>query len=121
VTPDPYSDDVRRLFAAPAHAGVLEGGTTILENAQGVRVELSADTRDGQLGALRFRAYGCPHLLAAAEVFCADFEGRAVGDLEVFSSAQIKETLDIPKHKTGRILVLEDAVRSLHRALVDAN
>ena len=114
---EPYSDVVRRLFADPAHAGVLEQGSSVLIEAQGVRVELSAVVKDGRLAALRFRTWGCPHLIAAAESFCASFEGLDVAQLETFTGAPISEKLDVPVQKTGRILVLEDAVRSLHAAL----
>lgn len=117
MTADPYGDEVRRLFAEPRHAGTVDGGVSVLEDAQGVRVELSATTAGGRIATLRFRVWGCPHLIAAAEAFCAEFEGRDVAGLEVFRAAPMKNKLGVPAEKTGRILVLEDAVRSLQRAL----
>ncbi len=110
---DPYSAEVRRLFAAPAHAGTLPGAETVRAVAQGVDVELSL-ARDGdRVSALRFRARGCPHFLAAAEALCAGYEGRPVAELRAFRAAELVERLPVPIDKTGRILVLEDAVRSL--------
>ena len=119
MTADPYSARVRYLFAHPEHAGDL-GGEAVSEAAdQGVRIRLAADHRDGQLQALRFRAWGCPHLLAACEAFCSDYEGRTAMDLSRFQSSEIMGVLSIPVEKTGRILVLEDAVRSLGRCICD--
>jgi len=110
---DPYSAAVRQLFASPAHAGVIEGGVSARVDDQGVRIELSATRSDGILGEVRFRAWGCPHLIAAAERACSLCEGQAPTALEDFRIAPIMENLAIPTEKTGRILVLEDTVRSL--------
>ena len=113
---DPYSERVRALFASAAHAGRVEGGLEAYAEDQGVRVELTARVDDGTMGELRFRAWGCPHLLAASEAFCEEFEGRKPGELAAFQAVEIMQTLPVPREKMGRILVLEDAVRSL-RAL----
>jgi nitrogen fixation NifU-like protein len=114
VTSDPYSARVRELFAGPDHAGDLEKGDLRVQiNEQGVRVALAADVDGDIISGLRFRAWGCPHLIAATEAFCRAFEGRPVSALRAFSAAEIMQTLPVPREKLGRILVLEDAVRSL--------
>jgi NifU-like protein involved in Fe-S cluster formation len=113
MSSEPYNDVVRDLFAAPAHAGDLRGGITVYVADQGMRIALSARVSQGNIGALRFRAWGCPHFIAAAEAFCTDFEGRPAADLAGFSNLEVMQTLSVPVEKTGRILVLEDAVRSL--------
>ena len=114
MTSDPYSARVRELFAGPEHAGDLEKPDQRVQiNEQGVRVALAAAIEGDIIVALRFRAWGCPHLLAAAEAFCRAFEGGPVSALQAFSAAEIMQTLAVPREKLGRILVLEDAVRSL--------
>lgn len=120
MSADPYSKQVRELFATTPHAGVADGGVSVAADAQGVRLQLSAVVEDGALGRLRFLAWGCPHVIAAAEQFCADFEGREAADLLEFSAAGLMTTLAVPGEKTGRILVLEDAVRSLGTAVRDS-
>ena len=120
MSADPYSRAVRELFATTPHAGVVDGGVTVLLDAQGVRVQLSARASRGTLDALRFLAWGCPHVIAAAERFCADFEGREAAELLDFSATGLMKTLAVPREKTGRILVLEDAVRSLGSAVRDS-
>ncbi len=117
---DPYSERVRALFGNPAHAGTLEGPTVHLDS-QGVRIEFSAVVAAGRLEKLAFRAYGCPHVIAAAEAFCADYEGREAKALEAFSGTDLMHNLPVPHEKTGRILVLEDAVRSLGATCRDSN
>ncbi|MGI9248338.1 MAG: iron-sulfur cluster assembly scaffold protein, partial [Woeseiaceae bacterium] len=80
---------------------------------QGIRIRLAATHANGQIIALRFRAWGCPHVIAACESFCADYEGRPIDSLSAFQARDIMRNLSVPAEKTGRILVLEDAVRSL--------
>jgi NifU-like protein involved in Fe-S cluster formation len=110
---DPYGVLVRRLFRAPAHAGQLDGACRVQRECQGVAVELSMAVDGPSIAKLRFRAYGCPHLIAAAEAFCEAYEGRSVAELAGFTAVELCERLPVPAQKTGRILVLEDAVRSL--------
>ncbi len=117
MSTDPYSNEVRALFREPAHAGDLESGAKAHIDEQGVRLALAADVRDGRLATLRFRAWGCPHVIAAAEAFCANYEGRAVSELEAFSAQEIMQSLSVPAEKTGRILVLEDVVHALGQAV----
>ena len=82
-----------------------------------MRVTLAAKSDGDVIVSLRFRAWGCPHLLAAAEAFCREFEGGPVQALQAFSAAEIMQTLPVPREKLGRILVLEDAVRSLGQSV----
>jgi len=117
MTDDPYSDRVRELFADLAHAGDLVDAPRVRADDQGLRIELSATCDDGVLETLRFRAWGCPHVLAAAESFCRDYEGRPCPDLLDFRAADLMQTLPVPTEKLGRILVLEDAVRSLGQSV----
>jgi NifU-like protein involved in Fe-S cluster formation len=117
MSADPYSARVRTLFEHPAHAGSLEQGPQVLIEDQGVRIALAARAEDGRIRALRFRAYGCPHVVAAAEALCERLEGRPVTDLETFEAAQLVRELPVPAEKTGRILVIEDAARSLGKTL----
>ena len=112
---NPYNSRVRAYFAAPAHAGNVDGGVSVRVDAQDVSLQLSASGAGGKVSAMRFRARACPHLIAAAEAACAELEGRALGDLLEFSAHDLMDNLSVPVEKTGRILVLEDAVRALGR------
>jgi NifU-like protein involved in Fe-S cluster formation len=116
MTADPYGPLVRELFAQPAHAGSLDAAAEAHVEDQGLRIRLYAAVENGQINVLRFQAWACPHVIAAAESFCADYEGRPVAELLDFSSSDLMQSLSVPVEKTGRILVLEDAVRSLGSA-----
>ena len=118
---DPYSPAVRKLFAMPEHVGDVDDGESAFVDDQGVRVRLSARAEGRNIGKMRFRAWGCPHLIAAAEWLCDYYEGRAISALEDFPHAPIMENLAIPTEKTGRILVLEDTVRSLGQKFGDGS
>jgi hypothetical protein len=78
-----------------------------------VRLSIAATVTGGVIGKLGFRAWGCPHVIAAAEAFCLNYEGRPAADLNSFGAAELMQSLPVPEEKTGRILLLEDAVRSL--------
>ena len=104
------------MFAAPEHAGVLDDATRSEIEDQGVRISLYADIRAGVVRALRFQAWGCPHVIAAAEAFCDTYEGRPASEMLEFTATGLMQSLSVPVEKTGRILVLEDAVRSLGSA-----
>ena len=119
MSADPYSAKVRQLFAGPAHAGELEGGVTVSVIDQEVRLRLSATSASGDVSAMRFKVWGCPHVIAAAEAVCGALEGRPTGDLESYTVADVMQNLPVPVEKTGRILVIEDAVRSLGQRFRD--
>ena len=121
MSTDPYSTTVRELFDAPAHAGDLDGGKSVRLHEQDVRLVLAAASIEGRISAMRFRAWGCPHVIAACEAACAELEGRPVDALLEFSGNDLMENLPVPAEKTGRILVLEDAVRSLGLQFRDDN
>lgn len=110
---DPYGPLVRALFDKTEHAGEIAGGATASAAGPDVRVQLFARLDGKTVRRLRFRAWGCPHLIAAAEYFCKNHEGLALSDLQAFDVSEIIEKLPVPVEKTGRILVLEDAVRAL--------
>lgn len=119
MSADPYNRTVRAYFADAEHRGDVRDGAVGYFEDQGMRVRLSAEVEDGMITRLAFRAWGCPHVIAAAEAVCRQFEGRAAAELEQFASGQIMRDLAVPVEKTGRILVLEDTVRSLGQAIQD--
>jgi nitrogen fixation NifU-like protein len=114
-----YNARVRECFAHPEHTAAITAQAgrivraNVAESGSGARLALTAVVDRGRLAALRFRAFGCPHLIAAAELCCERFEGGPVEALCDFGIDWLMQTLDIPVEKTGRILLLEDAITSL--------
>jgi len=71
MSSDPYSSVVRELFADPAHVGQLADTPGVLVEDQGVRIAFSAKVVEGRIDALRFQAWGCPHVIAAVRTMRA--------------------------------------------------
>lgn len=115
---DPYNTVVRQYFVSPLHAGDLQlpysrAANVELADGEGNRLQLSAGLQGDRLEELRFRALGCPHLIAAAEYFCRHYTGQPVSALPAFDKEQIMADLAVPPSKSGRILLLEDAIQKL--------
>ena len=119
---DGYAAAVHRLCAAPAHAGDLPPGDGPVRESEaaaperGAWVRFSARLRDGVVAEARFRAWGCPHVLAACELAAARLPGQVPGRFEGVSAASLAEALDAPPEKRGRLLVVEDALAGLAAA-----
>jgi len=117
---DPYNEEVRRRFETPVHAGDVEGEypevlvADVSESAKGARLVLAAGVDDGVLAEIRFRAFGCPHLVAAAELVCSELENGPVEGLAAIRANRLMERLDVPVGKSGRLFLVEDALRKLH-------
>jgi NifU-like protein involved in Fe-S cluster formation len=117
----PYNNEVRRRFENPVHAGDLEGSydqiweAEVSESPYGARLVLYAGISDGKIASLRFRAKGCPYLIAAAERFCGHYEGAEPSQLAEVSIAGLIDDLDVPVARTGRMLLIEDAAKGLRR------
>ena len=116
---EPYNALTMTLFEAPAHVGDLQhehaesAHAEVSESAAGAKLQLAAGIDEGKLQEIRFRVFACPHLIAAAEWLCKEYEGRSPKDLADFRAADCIVPLAIPVEKTGRILLLEDAIRLL--------
>ena len=124
--PGTYSELVRQYFANPVHAGLLSdeyNDSIVGEAAQsesGARIVLSALVDKDTIRVLRYQAFGCPHLIAAAEAFCNEAEGKSVTALAELDVNGLMNRLAIPVEKTGRGFILEDAARALHITVTGA-
>lgn len=113
-----YSAEVRQRFEnAPRHGRVLaapsERRTGAAGNiARGTRVEFEARVRQGRVLECRFRAYGCPHVIAAASWVAEHAEGRRTTELDWVDPRALARRLEAPAHKLGSLLVVEDAYRA---------
>jgi NifU-like protein involved in Fe-S cluster formation len=124
MSAEPYNDAVRRLFENPRHAGDADArypavvSADVSESDAGFRVLLAAEMDGNEIRRLRFRVFGCPHLIAAAEELCSRLEGKAPTALQDVPVTQLMELLEVPVEKTGRMLLLEDAAHALARAVL---
>ena len=115
-----YGPEVRLRMATLAGAGDIAPGQGVVsaiagEREQGVLVVLQARITGDCVAELRFRAFGCPHLLAAASWLTERLRGVDRHVVEAWDWREAATVLEVPPAKFGRLLVLQDAVRILAR------
>ncbi|MBM5811170.1 MAG: hypothetical protein FJ191_04290 [Gammaproteobacteria bacterium] len=116
-----YSEEVRRLFDTLPHCGELAAGAGPIVAGEAAELERGAWLRfearlaDGAIVDAAFRAWGCPHTLAAAALTAARLPGWRAGTPPPVDARSLAGELAVPADKLGRLLVLEDALQSLLR------
>jgi NifU-like protein involved in Fe-S cluster formation len=120
---DPLPLPVRQLFTTLTHAGGPQQG--IAQTARdeprwvsgeagrerhGTRVRFLLRLDSGRLHEVRYRAYGCPHTLAACEWVSRQLE--SAGPERLGGPADWAAALQIPPARLGRLLVVEDALKA---------
>jgi NifU-like N terminal domain len=112
-----YNELTRRHFEHPARLGTL-AGPDCYRGAAGSRAAgtwVQFDVRVGRTGGgprvleVRFLAFGCPHVIAAAALVAEQGEGGAPEPRLPQSAHSLRERLDAPVEKLGRLFVVEDA------------
>lgn len=112
-----YSSEVARHFAAPRHAGPLAAGPGMPVQGEGGSVEQGALLRfqlrvaAGRVVALAWQAWGCPHTIAACSLAAEMLDGCTRTELEAFDPLALRAPLAVPAEKTGRLLIIQDALR----------
>jgi len=114
-----YGAEVLTLFREASHAGQVAGGFSGRARGRsgGVEVVFSAGVADGRMVRMRYGALGCPWVIAACEWACRQAEGGPVAGLNALDAAAMARALAAPAEKTGSLLVVEDALAELGRAL----
>jgi NifU-like protein involved in Fe-S cluster formation len=85
----------------------------VADSDKGAHIVMAAGIRDDSIAAMTFRAWGCPHLIAALEAVCEHLVGQPAASLENCDLADITQELSVPAEKMGRILLVEDALATL--------
>lgn len=84
---------------------------------RGAWVRFAAFVDGERFGDVRFRAFGCPHTLAAASYVSACLRGAPIAAASGIDAATLARELDVPAGKMGRLLVVEDALGALLAAV----
>jgi NifU-like protein involved in Fe-S cluster formation len=111
-----YSSEVRERFAAPVRAGdilldtadAFEGVAE--DRSLSVWVRFQIQIRGTRIDRVRFRAFGCPHTLAAADRIAGILEGQPVTAIASLNLRALADELAVPREKFGKLLRLEDAL-----------
>lgn len=119
----PYNELVRSLFENPLHAKDIPEKlgkpykVVAQESKNGSKIVLTAVIKEENILALRFRVFGCPFLIAAAEFCCNQCEGKHNKEVENIDILHLIQILEVPTEKIGVILLLQDALESLKLVL----
>ncbi len=114
-----YSPRVRALFSAMDGAGDPAPGAGVMVSGEacaldrGAWVRFAARVDGGRFADFRFRAFGCPHALAAASYVACRLRGAPLDAVSTLGAASLAQELGVPAEKMGRLLVLEDALQAL--------
>jgi len=114
-----YSPLVRELFDGLPRSGELAPGTGQLVHGEamaldrGAWVRLEARIDEGRIADCAFRAWGCPHTLAAAALVASQLPAQRVDAVPATDARSLAAELDAPPEKLGRLLVVEDALHAL--------
>lgn len=110
----------RKYFLAPARVprfpqglgapGIRLGRAGRRE--QGSEILFELEITDGFVKSARFSAYGCPHTVAVTAWLCEVLEGSRLDAAVPGTPADWAATFDVPTEKLGRLLIVEDALRS---------
>jgi NifU-like protein involved in Fe-S cluster formation len=116
-----YHPQVAELFTRTPFAGEMEAGPGIFVGGAGSVVD-GAEVRfwlkcgGGRIHAISFRAYGCPHTIAAAAWVAHHARGLALVDIAETAWLEVERSLGVPPQKRGRLLIVEDALKAAVKA-----
>lgn len=119
TTPTPYSGRVLQLFRETPGAGPVPAGPGVLLTAEAGRladeawVRLEVRAASGHVVAAGFRAWGCPHVIAAAALAAGRLPGMGPVEMNGLTAQVLAAELAAPAAKLGRLLRVEDCIRSL--------
>jgi NifU-like protein involved in Fe-S cluster formation len=112
---------VAELFQHTPFAGEMKDGAGVYSGtagsqSQGAEVRFWLKSGGGRIQAISFRAYGCPHTIAAASWLAHQARGLALSEIDRASWREMERALGVPPQKRGRLLIVEDALKSAVKA-----
>jgi cysteine desulfurase len=111
---------LRRLSPASNEDWVTPGGDWAIGSAgsvtAGTWIRFALRLRGGRVTEARFRAYGCPHTLAAVGWLAEQARGKTLAELVGLGLEEVVRRHDIPAEKLGRLLIVQDALRDCREA-----
>ncbi len=110
----------RRYFLAPPRIPEFPDGEAPADvrrgragrESLGTAVSFELKIAGGSVKSSRFTAYGCPHTLAVVAWLCEVVEGAPLAAGVPGTPADWAEKFAVPTEKLGRLLIVEDALRT---------
>jgi NifU-like protein involved in Fe-S cluster formation len=117
-----YSPRVQELFANLKHAGLLAAAPNVVSamagsREQGASVRVWVVVRAARVQTVNYQAYGCPHFLSACESLAEWLDGRACNELSQWRWRDVEAELEIPAAKRARLLLLDEVMLELSKAV----
>jgi len=108
-----YFDHPRGVCAGgdESNVGCGEAGSM----ATGTWVQVRATVQEQLIAAICFRAYGCPHTIAACGRVCEQLQGQPAECMLEIDPAELQRELELPVEKAGKILILQDALSDCYQ------
>jgi NifU-like protein involved in Fe-S cluster formation len=121
-----YSELTRRHFEQARCAGVATGADWFRGEAgsreRGTWVQFDVQVRPGDAAgsvqAVRFLAFGCPHVIAVCQWLAERAVGLTVEPGLPESVQALRTRFEVPLEKLGRLLIVEDAWEGAMRGAV---
>jgi cysteine desulfurase len=105
---------LRRLSPASNEDWVTTGGDWAIGSAgsvaAGTWVRFALRLGGARVTEARFKAYGCPHTLAAVGWLAEQARGKTLAELAALGLEEVVRRHDIPAEKLGRLLIVQDAL-----------
>jgi NifU-like protein involved in Fe-S cluster formation len=101
--------------AEPLAQGVEAATGAAGDVDHGARVEFEFQVEQGRITRGRFRAFGCPHLVATASWVTDRMRGATRDALGGWDWREAAAALEVPAAKFGYLLTVQDAVRDVAR------
>jgi NifU-like protein involved in Fe-S cluster formation len=116
-----YSALTRRYFESAARAGTLPGAFrgAAGDRAQGTWVQFDVQCDADRIADARFLVFGCPHTIAAAAWLAEAVTGASARQGLPASAQALRERFDVPVEKLGRLLIVEDALKTALAAAIE--
>jgi NifU-like protein len=113
-----YSDQVREHFLHPLNVSEVDeaaaiGDTGSPECGAIIRLALKIETPRQQITAAKFKATGCPFLIAAASITTEIVKGLSMGEAASLSELEISAYLgEVPSSKMHCLALCREALRA---------
>jgi NifU-like protein involved in Fe-S cluster formation len=121
-----YSFEVLRRFGAPGRAERPRGPDFVVagtgeDRTLNIWVRFQLALADACVVTAQFEVFGCPHTVAAASWVAEWLEGRTLEAVRQLDIRQVAAELEVPAEKLGKLLRIEDAVRTCAEQALDAS
>ncbi|MDI9817671.1 MULTISPECIES: iron-sulfur cluster assembly scaffold protein [unclassified Legionella] len=115
-----YNELVESCFFAPKHVGTIDNSNPLTVHCRTGTIGredvcdfyLLCDV-DGLVRKARFKAYGDPYLIAAAELVCRQLEGSQIKDHPRLDYGWLVQQLEIPNPRYPVALKIEDGYQAI--------